>query len=302
VTVPELPEVETMVRGIRPFAEGRTIAAARRCRCERWPILVEPNPAVIRRRAGGETITSVRRVAKRIVLELSSGDAFLIEPRMTGLMLAADPPTTEHLRFEWTFDDRRAPDRILFWDRRGLGTVRLLTVSALQDLEAGGRIGPDPLSLSASDWHPLLQRTARPIKVALLDQTLVAGIGNLYASEILHLAGIHPERRSNELSVPQTRRLHEATQTVLLTAIEYEGSTLGDGTYRNALNESGGYQNAHRVYAREHEMCLTCRRGLIRRFVQAQRSTFFCPVCQRPPRGGAQRSLVPASAARRTRG
>lgn len=282
--MPELPEVETMVRGLRPFAEGRTLRAARPCPCDRRPIAITPGVEIIAKRVPGSRIQAVRRLAKRVVLELSSGDAFVIEPRMTGLMLATDPPSREHLRFEWEFTDRRKPNRIWFWDRRGLGTLRLLSRAELEDLERGGKLGPDPLRLTADDWRTLLQRTSRPIKVALLDQSLIAGIGNLYASEILHLAGIHPARPADRLTPSQISRLSDATLEVLNTAIEYEGSTLGDGTYRNALNKSGGYQNAHRVYAREGETCPTCGRGTICRIVQAQRSTFLCEACQRSPR------------------
>ena len=118
-------------------------------------------------------------------------------------------------------------------------------------------------------------------EVALLDQKLVAGIGNLYASEILHEAHISPLRPATKLTRDQVQRLHAATQRVLLDAIKHEGSTLGDGTYRNALNQSGGYQNAHRVYAREADQCPTCGRGKVVRIIQAKRSTFFCRCCQR---------------------
>jgi formamidopyrimidine-DNA glycosylase len=308
--MPELPEVETMVRGIRPFAEGRTIAAVRSCSCRCRPLTVEPPLRSIAARSRGRRISGVRRLAKRVVLQLDSGDAFVIEPRMTGLMLAADPPDREHLRVEWEFADSDPVNRIWFWDRRGLGTIRLLTADELADLEHGGRFGPDPLTMSVDDWRGALKDRRRPIKAALLDQSLVAGIGNLYASEILHSAGIHPEHRADRLTRTQIVRLHQATRSILLLAIEYEGSTLGDGTYRNALNKSGGYQNSHRVYARERETCLTCRRGMVERLVQAQRSTFFCPVCQRRPRsvpsrvasGVKSRTAQTSAAARRTRG
>ena len=120
--------------------------------------------------------------------------------------------------------------------------------------------------------------------MALLNQKKVAGIGNLYASEILHLSRISPEVPARELSRKQISRLAKAVPAILNEAIRYEGSTLGDGTYRNALNETGGYQNAHKVYARDGEICPTCDRGTIIRIVQAQRSTFFCRVCQRAPR------------------
>src|SRR4029077_5040598 len=119
-------------------------------------------------------------------------------------------------------------------------------------------LGPDALDVPPDRWRALCQRTTRPIKVALLDQKLVAGIGNLYASEILHLAGIHPGRRANRLKRKQIERMGECVLSVLKEAIRHEGSTLSDGTYRNALNQAGGYQNAHRVYDREGEPCTTC--------------------------------------------
>jgi formamidopyrimidine-DNA glycosylase len=129
-----------------------------------------------------------------------------------------------------------------------------------------------------------LAGSRREIKVALLDQRALAGVGNLYASEILHLAGVHPQRQCDMLQRAQWQRIHAALVEVLELAIRYEGSTLGDGTYRNALNEAGGYQNHHRVYDRAGEPCPTCHREAIERIVQAQRSTFFCPRCQRRSR------------------
>jgi formamidopyrimidine-DNA glycosylase len=151
----------------------------------------------------------------------------------------------------------------------------------------GEKLGPDALSLSAAELRARLSHSRRAIKIALLDQRALAGVGNLYAAEILHLARVHPERACVALSKAEWARVHAAMQTVLNTAIEYEGSTLADGTYRNALNESGGYQNHHRVYARAGERCPSCGRAEIQRIVQAQRSTFFCPRCQRvkPVRG-----------------
>jgi formamidopyrimidine-DNA glycosylase len=118
----------------------------------------------------------------------------------------------------------------------------------------------------------------------------VAGIGNLYASEILHVAGIHPARPCDRLRPAEWEVIHEAVRQILEQAVLCEGSTLSDGTYRNALNQSGEYQNHHRVYDKEDEVCPICRRGTIRRVVQAQRATFFCPVCQpRSARGVASK-------------
>jgi formamidopyrimidine-DNA glycosylase len=115
--------------------------------------------------------------------------------------------------------------------------------------------------------------------VALLDQRAIAGIGNLYASEILHVARIHPAKRCDRISLAQWDAVAEATQAILTAAIRYEGSTLRNGTYRNALNQEGGYRNHHRVYDRASKPCPECREPVVR-IVQAQRSTYFCPNCQ----------------------
>lgn len=278
--MPELPEVETMVRGIRPFVEGRRIVSFRRLRCAFRSITLEPAAAVIARRCAGHTVIAVRRRAKRIVLELSSGDSFVIEPRMTGLLLVADPPDRQHLRVEWRFDGNRLHNSVAFWDSRGLGTVRLLRPEDAAKVLGNDNLGPDALDMTDVDWCSRCGSTARPIKVALLDQKLVAGIGNLYASEILHHARIHPEQPADRLTRPELKRLAASTHSILEEAIRYEGSTLSDGTYRNALNQSGNYQNAHRVYDRAGELCTTCNRNTIARIVQAQRSTFYCPQCQ----------------------
>ena len=282
--MPELPEVETMVRGIRPFVEGRKILALEACPCACRPMTCSPPPEEAARRAAGRTIVAVRRRAKRCVLELDSGEAFVIEPRMTGLLLLNDPPDPEHLRFEWKLSGRRQFNSLWFWDRRGLGTLRLLTAAELAEQLGEERLGRDALEMSEADWRARCAATSRAIKVALLDQKLAAGIGNLYASEILHRARIHPAHPADRLSRPQIKRLSECVASILNEAIRYEGSTLGDGTYRNALNKSGGYQNAHQVYARHGEACFRCGGREIERIVQAQRATFFCPGCQRLPR------------------
>jgi len=154
-------------------------------------------------------------------------DRLIFEPRMTGLVLIADPPTVEHLRFRLRL--KKSPVKeVLFWDRRGLGNVSLLSDKEYQE------------KLTSA----------------------VAGVGNLYASEILHLAGVHPQARCNRLSKKRYQQIHQRMVEVLELAIEHEGSTLSDGTYRNALNDPGGYQNQHRVY-------------------ECQRSTFFCKKCQK---------------------
>ncbi len=279
--MPELPEVETMVRGIRDAFKGSRIEDVLLPDCDRRPILIEPEFPVLQAQCRGRQVVDVVRRAKRVVIQLDNQTAFVVEPRMTGLMLVSDPPSREHLRFEWRLASGRKRHSVWFWDRRGLGTLRLMTSEQMNERLGGTRLGPDALELTVDTLKERLGRTSRPIKVALLDQKLIAGIGNLYASEILHLSGIHPETPADRIRNPRLTRLLDAILSVLNEAIMYEGSTLGDGTYRNVLNQDGSYQNQHRVYAREGETCPTCTKGIIDRIVQAQRSTFLCLRCQK---------------------
>jgi formamidopyrimidine-DNA glycosylase len=287
--MPELPEVETMRRGIEPVV-GTQIESVQRVRCTKRPLTITPPLPSLRRRMVGRTIVAVDRVGKRVVLRLDSADALVIEPRMTGLVLLAEPPTREHLRLRLILSGGRLPagnpTELLYWDRRGLGVVRLLSPAEFERFYGADKLGPDALAITAEILVDRLRASRRAIKVALLDQRAVAGIGNLYASEILHLARLHPALRCDKLRREDWPRLHAAVQEILLAAIHYEGSTLGDGTYRNALNQSGGYQNHHRVYARAGKACPTCGAEAIVRIVQAQRSTFFCRRCQPARRSG----------------
>lgn len=279
--MPELPEVETMVRGIQQAVEGARIASFAKTDCPCKPISPVPPFNQMRKRIQKQKIRSVSRLAKRIVIQLENDDSLVIEPRMTGLMLLADPPSREHLRFRWELIKQRKKVNLYFWDRRGLGTVKLYSPEEFQQQLGPQKIGPDALLITRRQWEQRLKKTSRPIKVALLDQKLVAGIGNLYASEILHEAKISPRLPCDRLTSSQMDRLASKTRQILKTAIRYEGSTLSDGTYRNALNQRGDYQNMHRVYGKEKQLCPTCNKTKIKRIVQAQRSTFYCPSCQR---------------------
>lgn len=280
--MPELPEVETMRRGISLIA-GSRVTDVSRPKCGYRPISITPALPEFRRRTRRRTIEHVDRIGKRVVLRLSGGERIVLEPRMTGLVLAADPPDPDHVRFR--IDLAGGPlTEVLFWDRRGLGLVYLLSDAEFAQRFDEGRIGPDALSITCDGLRERLSPTKTPIKVALLDQRRIAGIGNLYASEILHLARIHPARRAESLKSEEWSELHRAIVEVLEMAVLCEGSTLSDGTYRNALNRAGGYQNLHRVYDRADAACPRCRNSSVVRFVQAQRSTFFCPACQ-PPSG-----------------
>lgn len=267
-----------MRRGLAPVI-GSRIEAVERPPCRRRPIAVSPRIDAFDRRCRNRIITQIGRRGKRVMIYLHDAQIIAIEPRMTGLVLLADPPTEDHLRLRLRLSGGPHHE-LLFWDRRGLGTVRLL--SGEESVRAiTSRLGIDALAVTPGGLRDRLRHSRRAVKVALLDQTVVAGIGNLYAAEILFVAGVDPRARCDRLSQSQWDRIASATRLVLQEAIHYEGSTLADGTYRNALNRQGSYQNHHRVYGRQGERCPRCREAPIRRIVQAQRSTFFCAVCQR---------------------
>lgn len=278
--MPELPEVETMRRGVLPVVGARVTGI---CRLESrlCPITVSPGVSAFARRVVGARVEHVDRLGKRLLMWLDTDQAIVFEPRMTGLVLLADPPSHEHLRLRVDLRGTRVP-HLWYWDRRGLGSVRLLSRRQVQRRLGPPRLGPDALGLDAESLGARLARRRVPVKVALLDQAALAGVGNLYASEILHVARIHPRSRCDQLTQRQWQRLAGSMHRVLEEAIRYEGSTLADGTYRTVLNNPGGYQNRHRVYDRAGELCPSCGKTAIERIVQAQRSTFFCPVCQRP--------------------
>jgi formamidopyrimidine-DNA glycosylase len=276
--MPELPEVETMRRGILGIV-GSRVTDVERVACRRRPIAIGPRIDRFRRRAVGCRILEIDRVGKRVVVHLDSRDAIVLEPRMTGLVLVTEPPTREHLRFRCSLSGNGIGE-LLYWDRRGLGSVRLFSPKEFDTAFGPDKVGPDALTISGNELRKRLGLSRRAVKVALLDQRAVAGIGNMYASEILHLAAVHPASACSRITRAQWDAIASATHDVLAAAIRYEGSTLRNGTYRNALNEPGGYQNQHRVYDKKDKPCPRCR-APIAHVVQAQRSTYYCPYCQR---------------------
>jgi formamidopyrimidine-DNA glycosylase len=209
---------------------------------------------------------------------------------MTGLVFLSSPPNDAHLRLivELEVTAPGSPEQFLFWDQRGLGVVRLVTPFEYDRHYGPNKVGPDAMVADADTLRERFGESSRAIKVALLDQRALAGIGNLYASEILHLAQISPVKRCNGLTREEWHRLCDSMRRVLSDAIEHQGSTLKDGTYRIAHDEPGNYQFSHRVYQRAGKRCNSCGKGEIVRMVQAQRSTFFCPKCQ-PTRRGSRR-------------
>ncbi|MCC6511038.1 MAG: bifunctional DNA-formamidopyrimidine glycosylase/DNA-(apurinic or apyrimidinic site) lyase [Pirellulaceae bacterium] len=277
--MPELPEVETMCRGLRPVI-GALINRVVDPKCTYRPVVCEPSMRSLAARLRGQAITGVSRIGKRVIIETQRW-SLVLQPKMTGLVSIEEPPSREHVRLILELSGCE-PESVTFWDRRGLGTILLIERDQVVSRLVTGKLGPDALVISCQEFTSRLSSTRRPIKVALLDQKIVAGIGNLYASEMLHAAGIDPCASSAAIDSRAYARLHAEMLIILNLAIQYEGSTLSDGTYRNALNQAGSYQNEHKVYDRAGQPCPTCGTGPIQRIVQAQRSTFFCATCQRP--------------------
>ena len=303
-----------MRRCVTP-AVGCQIVAVSRPRSRLQPIVYAPAWPRFCRRVVGQTIVAVDRLGKRVVLVLDSADRIVIEPRMSGLVLLSDPPDQSHVRLVLELEPTRsplprakrrftaashvgegpgvrvvrsgnrpkssAPSQLVFWDQRGLGVVRLLRPAEFAAVCGPTRLGPDALEITLEQLIDALGRSTRAIKVALLDQKALLGVGNLYASELLHRAGVHPARPCARLRREQWQRILAAMREVLAEAIVHQGSTLRDGTYRIAREETGQFQFRLRVYQRHGQKCLQCNRGEIVRIVQAQRSTFFCPLCQR---------------------
>lgn len=276
--MPELPEVETMRRGLLPTV-GRRIQTITTPPCSCKPISIRPSLEEIKVELEGQKVKGISRIGKRVLIETDRW-ALVLQPKMTGLATLGEVPDPDHVRLAIQLSGQ--PKLCAqFWDRRGLGTVEMIARDSIQSHLVDGKLGPDALVITERVFHDRLTITRREVKVALLDQKILAGVGNLYASEMLFAARIDPRTPASQLSKRQTKKLHQVMLKILNTAILCEGSTLSDGTYRNSLNEAAGYQNEHQVYDREDETCPSCGKRTIVRIVQAQRSTFYCPGCQK---------------------
>lgn len=277
--MPELPEVETMRRGLFGCIGG-VITSVIQPKIPYRPIQIEPKLPQLRRRVIGKRIEKIDRIAKRVLVRLDSGDAIVLQPKMAGLAMVTKPPSPQHVRL--IFELRSAPaEHFLYWDRRGLGCVTLWSSKEVEEKLGPNQIGPDASLVDERTFAERFGPLRRSIKVAMLDQRVTSGIGNLYAAEILHAAKVHPMTRCDTIDQRTWKRVHQATIRILNEAIEKEGSTLSDGSYQSALSDQASYQAEHLVYDREGERCLSCGKGVVQRMVQSQRSTFFCPLCQR---------------------
>ena len=262
--MPELPEVETVVRSLVPYLPGRRIV-----RAEFTSKFVTPGDrAALAARVAGRIIRSVRRHGKFIVVELDEG-MLVVHLGMTGKLLL-DAPLTQHSYGVFYLDD----GSLIYDDPRQFGRIEW----SRELPERVARLGPDPLSVGFAEFWSDLKRRRGAIKPLLLNQRFLRGMGNIYADEALHRAGIHPKALAARLSKARALRLYEAIGEVLRLAIERRGSSISD--YVDATGEKGSFQLLHRVYGREGQPCAECG-APIRRIVLAQRSAHYCPRCQR---------------------
>jgi len=278
--VPELPEVETMVRGLRPAMVGRRVV---RMNIKDAAMLSGVGPTTLERRVRGRLVQEILRRGKWVVMVMEPpAGVLIIQPRMTGAFSLAPPERPEHVRLEWRLEAiDGSGDAVWYTDTRRLG--RFLWRSSMTEAEATFEAsqGPDTLAISRTELTTRLGRTRRSIKPALMDQKVVAGLGNIYADEILHRARIHPTRPAKDLTTAELRRLHRALGAVLEEAIRAEGSSF-DRDYRTVLGREGGFLRSNAAYGRAGEPCPRCRTPIERiRFVGLiGRSTYLCPRCQ----------------------
>jgi formamidopyrimidine-DNA glycosylase len=278
--MPELPEAETIVRGLRPALIGRTIAATA-------VVYADVLRAPARRFSSdvrGRVILEVGRRGKNVVMRLDGGRVLAVNLGMTGRLL----PTTvsdgasaasKHPAVRFRLDDGAT---LVFDDTRRFGTVECLTDADWSERSA--RMGPEPLEENFTPdalWSGL-RGSRTPVRSWLLDQRKVAGVGNIYANEALFLAGVHPKRLTRRVSQQEASGLHGGLRRVLNDAIAAGGTTLRD--YRDASGDAGSYQPSLLVYGRDGEPCTRCS-ATVRRLVFGGRSAFYCPGCQ-PGRGG----------------
>jgi formamidopyrimidine-DNA glycosylase len=276
--MPELPEVETVARGLRTSLVGRTIVGVE----VRWPrSVVPPDPAAFAHRLTDQTVTGVGRRGKWVVVALNGGDTLLVHLRMSGRLVLESEACLEdrHLRVLLFLDGGQ---RLHFSDQRKFGRL-VLTADPQEVL---GDLGPEPLGddLTPERLGEMLARRRGRIKPLLLNQRFLAGLGNIYVDEALWRAGVHPLRQADTLNPAEVRRLHRAIRSVLQAAIASGGTTLPDRTYQQADGRAGEFAGRLAVYGRAGRPCSRCG-ATVERIRVGQRGTHFCPHCQTLPEG-----------------
>jgi formamidopyrimidine-DNA glycosylase len=272
--MPELPEVETTLRGLIPYTVGHTIVAA----SVHTPRLRQPIPTNLPQSLTHSQITQATRRAKYLLFHLSTAHTLLLHLGMSG-RLSITPAAAPRLKHDHLTLTTTA-GHIRFNDARRFGLALLIPTAQLSTHPLIAPLGPEPLTapFSSTYLHAATRRTSVPIKQAIMANHLVVGVGNIYASESLHRAGIHPATPAKQLTKRQSTQLHSAIVHTLQAAIAAGGSTLRDYTQPNG--HLGYFAHQFAVYGRTGQPCLTCTTP-IQSVTLGQRSTFFCPTCQR---------------------
>lgn len=270
--MPELPEVETVAQGLRPQLISRTFVDIQVL----WERSIDrPDARAFCVALRGASVIGVTRRGKFITLALDTGQTLLTHLRMTGkFLIQRDLDDDPHTRVRFQLDDGRF---LIFSDTRKFGRMYLVD----NPLEVVGELGPEPLSTEFTPQRlaeMLASRRGR-IKPLLLNQTFIAGLGNIYTDEALWRARLHPLRTANSLMSDEIARLHKGVVSILQDAIEGGGTSLQDNQYRQPDGGGGAYQNLLAVYGREGDACPRCH-GKIERITLGQRGTHFCPTCQ----------------------
>jgi formamidopyrimidine-DNA glycosylase len=263
--LPELPEVETVVRSLAPLVRRRILSAEFR----NVRVLRGGDPDRLSARLEGRRILTIKRYGKFIVATLEGGGHLMIHLGMTGKLLLGGA-SGKHTHAVLTFDR----GTLLYDDSRQFGCIEY----SEEFPHRVARLGPEPLEIGFEEFAADLKRRKTSIKALLLNQTFVRGIGNIYADEALFRAGIHPQALTYRISRERARKLYDAIREVLAEAIEAGGSSISD--YVDAEGRSGFFQFSHRVYQRTGEPCLNCKTP-IKRVIVGQRSSHFCPRCQK---------------------
>jgi formamidopyrimidine-DNA glycosylase len=274
--MPELPEVETIARSLEPRVKGRAIASVE--------LLFRPLLRTGGRKAlealRGRRILRVRRRGKMLLIECEGARTLVFHLKMTGQFLFAGEgaPRDKHVRLVIRFEDGR--DEVRFRDVRKFGFLLCLEGEPERACGELAGLGPEPLEVGLAEFRTILEARKGRIKSLLLDQTRIAGVGNIYADETLFEARIHPETPASSLKPGEVERLYLSMRKILASAVEAGGSTLTDAGYHDADGNAGDFQFSHKVYDRKGEACLACGTPIAMKRVGG-RSSHFCPRCQR---------------------
>ncbi|MFC1651988.1 DNA-formamidopyrimidine glycosylase [Patescibacteria group bacterium] len=282
--MPELPEVTTIVEGLKEKMIGKKITDIF---CDHQKMIKQETFESLKKKTQGAKIISVKRRAKYIIIELDNDLSVIIHLRMTGHLLyrpldkskyskAFHDPYNQFVHFSLKLDDNH---ELAFSDLRKFGTVEIMAILEVKNYFENKEIGPEPLDKSFT-YEVFLERINRKksvIKQVLLDQTIIAGIGNIYADEILFAAGIHPKRKVNQLNGTELKKIYNAIKNILKKAVELRGTSVSD--FRDVSGEKGSFGETLNAYRQTGKPCSKCGTK-IERIVVGQRGTHFCPKCQ----------------------